>query len=139
MYEKKFKEIWEMLKKEKIVQNDLKVIENSNLFKYSPYKSLTSDQYEIVNNILITLSEDIKSKKESTFIVHGGAGTGKTILGIYLIKLLTEARDNYININEENSEDNIRDVLKINDSINSLKVGLVIPMENLRATLKKSV
>ena len=137
MYEGKFKEIWEMLKKERIVQNDLKVIENSNLFKYSPYKSLTSDQYEIVNNILITLSEDIKSKKASTFIVHGGAGTGKTILGIYLIKLLTEARDNYININEEDLEDNIRDILKIHDSINFLKVGLVIPMENLRATLKK--
>lgn len=137
MYEAKFKEIWEMLKERGIVQNDLKVIENSNLFKYSPYKSLTPDQYEIVNKILITLSEDIKSKKESTFIVHGGAGTGKTILGIYLIKLLTEAKDNYININEEDLEDDIKDVLKIHDSINSLKVGLVIPMENLRATLKK--
>lgn len=137
MYEAKFKEIWEMLRERGIVQNDLKVIENSNLFKYSPYKSLTPDQYEIVNKILITLSEDIKSKKESTFIVHGGAGTGKTILGIYLIKLLTEAKDNYVNINDEDLEDDIKDILKIHDSINSLKVGLVIPMENLRATLKK--
>lgn len=137
MYEAKFKEIWEMLREKGIVQNDLKAIENSNLFKYSPYKSLTPDQYEIVNKILITLSEDIKSEKESTFIVHGGAGTGKTILGIYLIKLLTEAKDNYININEEDLEDDIKDILKIHNSVNSLKVGLVIPMENLRVTLKK--
>lgn len=137
LYESKFKEIWELLREKKIVENDLKVIENSNLFKYSPYKSLTPDQYEIVNKILIKLSEDIELKKESTFIIHGGAGTGKTILGIYLIKLLTEAKDNYININEEDLEENIKDILKINNSINSLKVGLVIPMENLRATLKK--
>ncbi len=137
MYESKFKEIWEMLREKGIVQNDLKVIENSDLFKYSPYKSLTPDQYEIVNKILNTLSEDIKSEKQSTFIVHGGAGTGKTILGIYLIKLLTEAKDNYINLNAEGLEDDIKDILKIHDSIKALKVGLVIPMENLRETIKK--
>ena len=115
MYESNFKEIWEMLRKKGIVQNDLKVIENSDLFKYSPYKSLTPDQYEIINKILNTLSEDIKSEKKSTFIVHAGAGTGKTILGIYLIKLLTEAKDNYININDEDLEDDIKDIIKIHD------------------------
>ena len=141
MYEAKFKDIWEKLREKGIVQNDLKVIENSNLFKYSPYKSLTPDQYDIVNKILNKLADDIKSEKKSTFIVHGGAGTGKTILGIYLIKLLTEAKDNYININEEDLEedleDDIKEILKIHNSINNLKVGLVIPMSNLRATLKK--
>jgi len=137
MYQPKFKEIWKELRRKGIVENDLKVIENSNLFKYSPYKSLTSDQYIIVNNILKRLAQDINSNKESTFIVHGGAGTGKTILGVYLIKLLTEAKDNYININEEDLEDDIKEILKINSSIDTLKVGLVIPMDNLRATLKK--
>lgn len=137
MYQSKFKEIWDKLRKKGIVENDLRVIENSNLFKYSPYKSLTSDQYIIVNNILKRLAQDINSNKESTFIVHGGAGTGKTILGVYLIKLLTEVKDNYININEEDLEDDIKEILKINSSIDILKVGLVIPMDNLRATLKK--
>ena len=120
-----------------IVQNDLLVIENSDLFKYSPYKSLTDDQYEIITNILKTLADDVKNDKESTFIVHGGAGTGKTILGVYLVKLLMEVKENNINIEDEIIDDNIQEVLKIHDSINKLKIGLVIPMDNLRKTLKK--
>ena len=120
-----------------MVQNDLLVIENSDLFKYSPYKSLTSDQYEIVTDILKTLSEDIKNKQKSTFVVHGGAGTGKTILGVYIVKLLMEVKEKNINIEDEIVEDNIQDILKMHNSIEKLNIGLVIPMENLRKTLKK--
>lgn len=137
MYEAKFKEIWEMLRKKGIVQNDLKVIENSNLFKYSPYKSLTNDQYEIVTDIIKTLFEDVKNHKQSTFIVNGGAGTGKTILGVYLVKLLMEIKENNINIEDETVNDNIQYILKTHNLIEKLNIGLVIPMENLRMTLKK--
>lgn len=137
LYESKFKDIWNKLKEKGIVQNDLLVIENTDLFKYSPYKSLTDDQYEIVTNILKTLANDVKNDKRSTFIVHGGAGTGKTILGVYLVKLLMEVKENNINIEDEIIDDNIQEVLKIHDSINKLKIGLVIPMDNLRKTLKK--
>ena len=137
LYESKFKDIWKKLKEKGIVQNDLLVIENSDLFKYSPYKSLTDDQYAIVTDILKTLAEDVTNNKESSFIVHGGAGTGKTILGVYLVKLLMEVKENNINIEEDIVDNNIQDALKINESINKLKIGLVIPMENLRKTLKK--
>ena len=137
LYESKFKDIWNKLKEKGIVQNDLLVIENSDLFKYSPYKSLTDDQYKIVTSILETLAEDVKNNKKSTFIVHGGAGTGKTLLGVYLVKLLMEVKENNINIEDEIIDDNIQDVLKIHESINKLKIGLVIPMDNLRKTLKK--
>ena len=137
LYEGKFKDIWNKLKEKGIVQNDLLVIENSDLFKYSPYKSLTDDQYEIVTDILKTLADDVKNNQESTFVVHGGAGTGKTILGVYLVKLLMEVKENNINIEDESIDDNIQEVLKIYDSINKLKIGLVIPMDNLRKTLKK--
>lgn len=137
LYESKFKDIWNKLKEKGIVQNDLLVIENSDLFKYSPYKSLTSDQYEIVTDILKTLSEDVKNKQKSTFVVHGGAGTGKTILGVYIVKLLMEVKENNINIEDEIIEDNIQDILKMHNSIEKLNIGLVIPMENLRKTLKK--
>lgn len=135
-YRLRFREIWEQLRKIGIVKNDLMVIENSNLFKYSPYKSLTDDQYKIINEILKALAEDIKLKKKSISIVHGGAGTGKTILGVYLIKLLSQIKDNYVDV-QEDSEESIEEILKMYDSINKLKIGLVIPMDNLRATLKK--
>lgn len=137
LYERKFKEIWNKLKDKGIVQNDLLVIENSDLFKYSPYKSLTEDQYKVVTDIIKTLAEDVKNGQSSSFVVHGGAGTGKTILGVYLLKLLMEVKENNINIDDEIIDDNIQEVLKIHDSINKLKIGLVIPMDNLRKTLKK--
>ena len=90
MYEKQFESVWKKLRKKGIVQNDLKLIENSTLFKYSPYKSLTYEQYMIVNDVLNTLVEEISTKEKAIFMVHGGAGTGKTILAIYLLMLIKQ-------------------------------------------------
>ena len=138
MYEDKFRKIWLQLKSKGLVKNDLRMIENTDLFKYSPYKSLTVDQYMIVNNILSDLAELVNKKENATFVVEGGAGTGKTILGIYILKLLMQAKDTkQIEIEEDQVEQNLSDILKINDAIDDLKIGLVIPMDNLRTTLKK--
>ena len=138
MYEDKFKEIWIQLKSKGLVKNDLRMIENTDLFKYSPYKSLTVDQYMIVNNILSDLAELVNKKEPATFVVEGGAGTGKTILGIYILKLLMQSKDaKQIEIEEDQVEQNLSDILKINDAVDDLKIGLVIPMDNLRTTLKK--
>ena len=138
MYEDKFREIWLQLKSKGLVKNDLRMIENTDLFKYSPYKSLTVDQYIIVNDILSDLAELVNKKEPATFVVEGGAGTGKTILGIYILKLLMQAKDTkQIEIEEDQVEQNLSDILKINDVIDDLKIGLVIPMDNLRTTLKK--
>lgn len=138
MYETKFREIWLQLKSKGLVKNDLKMIANSDLFKYSPYKALTVDQYMIVNDILSDLSDLVYKKEKGTFVVEGGAGTGKTILGIYLLKLLVQAKDSsQIEIEEDQVEQNLSEILKITDAVDDLKIGLVIPMENLRSTLKK--
>jgi len=138
MYEDKFRDIWIQLKSKGLVKNDLRMIENTDLFKYSPYKSLTVDQYMIVNNILADLANLVNKKEPATFVVEGGAGTGKTVLGIYILKLLMQAKDaKQIEIEEDQVEQNLSDILKINDAIDDLKIGLVIPMDNLRTTLKK--
>lgn len=138
MYEKKFKEIWIQLKSKGLVQNDLRMIENSDLFKYSPYKSLTVDQYMIVNDILNILAADVNKGNKSTFLVHGRFGTGKTILSIYLIKLLSQIKDpSQIEIEEDQVEQSLSDIMKINAAVDDLNIALVIPMDNLRTTLKK--
>ena len=81
---------------------------------------------------------DELNKEKGTFVVEGGAGTGKTILGIYLLKLLVQAKDSsQIEIEEDQVEQNLSEILKINDAVDDLKIGLVIPMENLRSTFKK--
>ncbi len=136
-YEKEFKNIWIRLKSKGLVRNDLKTIENSDLFKYSPYKTLTVDQYMIANDILSVLAEEITKKQPSIFVVHGGFGTGKTILGIYLLKLLCQAKNSeQIEVEENDLEYNLSEMIN-NNSIKDFKIGLVIPMDNLRATLKK--
>ena len=138
MYETKFREIWLQLKSKGLVQHDLKQIANSDLFKYSPYKALTPDQYMIVNDILSDLADFVNKKEPATFVVEGGAGTGKTILGIYILKMLSQAKDaSQIEIEEDQVEQNLSEILKINDAVVDLKIGLVIPMDNLRTTLKK--
>lgn len=138
MYEKKFREIWLQLKSKGLVQHDLKQIANSDLFKYSPYKALTTDQYMIVNSILSDLADLVNKKEPGTFVVEGGAGTGKTILGIYILKMLSQAKDaSQIEIEEDQVEQNLSEILKINEAVDDLKIGLVIPMDNLRSTLKK--
>ena len=136
-YEKEFKNIWIRLKSKGLVRNDLKTIENSDLFKYSPYKTLTVDQYMIANDILSVLAEEITKKQPSIFVVHGGFGTGKTILGIYLLKLLCQAKNSeQIEVEENDLEYNLSEMIN-NNSVKDFKIGLVIPMDNLRTTLKK--
>lgn len=108
-YLAKFEVLWEELKKMKLVANDLVQLKNSDLFKYSPYKALTTDQLIATKEIV----RNIKKLDHKLHLVSGRPGTGKTILAIYLFKLLTEIKET-----------------------KDLKVGLVIPMSSLRQTIK---
>lgn len=83
-YESLFPSIWQKLQELKIARTSFEEIINSNIFKYSPYKSLNPDQQQAVLAIL----ESLVSDQRGAF-VQGTAGTGKTIIAIYLVKLLT--------------------------------------------------
>jgi len=136
-YELKFKSIWKKLRNKGIVTKDLREIENSDLFKYSPYKSLNTDQYSVVNQVLENLSKDVKEGINSTTIVNGGAGTGKTVLAIYLVKLLMDAKNSKLIIEEDEVDFTLNEIMKTNEIADELKIALVIPMKSLRKTLKK--
>ncbi|WP_282055662.1 DUF2075 domain-containing protein [Maribacter luteus] len=128
-----FENIWESLKLEKVVSKDILQIDNSDLFKYSPYKSLTEDQYLAVTNYL----NIILDKDSSTVFVEGSAGTGKTILAVYLMKLLVTVVD--IEDYEDSEGDIINQlelVKRIQKEKTDLKIALVVPMVSLRKTLK---
>ncbi len=137
-YEDTFQNIWKNLQFEKLVKNDLLNIQNSDLFKYSPYKQLSEDQYNAIREYLFILNN---SKNETSTFIQGSAGTGKTILAVYLIKLLLS------DINSDDLEDNfevsslielaqeVKNKLKRNKE--ELKIALVIPMTSLRKTLQK--
>jgi DUF2075 family protein/DNA replication protein DnaC len=108
-YKTKFEIAWDHLRQRGIVKNSLEDLKNSDLFKYSPYKSLTEDQFIVANKIL----KDIQKNQTNTVIVKGKPGTGKTILATYLFKFLKE-----------------------NDETKNLKIGLVVPMASLRKTIR---
>jgi len=134
-YEKMFRELWKDLKKKHLAVFDIQQIENSDLFKYSPYKSLTTDQYFTVDLILDKFAKNFSQK--TTTIVNGGAGTGKTVLAVYLIKLL-KTYDNEAQIfDDEFEEEYIKNIVEILKQKQDLKIALVVPMTSLRRTLKK--
>jgi DUF2075 family protein/DNA replication protein DnaC len=110
LYLAKFEKIWEQLRRKNVVVKGIFEIRNSDLFKYSPYKALNSEQVAVVEAI----RESIIEETESKHIIQGEPGTGKTIVAIYLVKYLTEC-----------------------EQTKHLNIGLVVPMTSLRGTLKK--
>lgn len=134
-YEKQFKEVWEQLQDLGLANQEIHKIENSNIFKYSPYKSLSPDQYFSCTNIISTLAHDIEDNSERAFVVNGGPGTGKTILAIYLMKLLTTSMQDDFDSDDEQLVENLNSIHK---NLPKLKIGLVISMTNLRNIVQKT-
>ncbi|MCT3698372.1 DNA/RNA helicase domain-containing protein [Elizabethkingia anophelis] len=136
-YEKKvywnlFKDIWDELRQIGITRHSLDFINNSDLFKYSPYKSLSKEQIKGLKMILNCLLDE----NAKVSLIHGGAGTGKSILAIFLFKLLkTELEDfNYADFDEDDEE--LFSLLKeVKKKFKDLNMALVIPMASFRKTI----
>lgn len=136
LYTDNFKDIWKQLQSIGLAEHSLQTIRNSDIFKYSPYKSLSDDQERTLNSLLSDLYEDFRTEKDSTYIVRGGAGTGKSVLAIYLIKLLCDAdRFDEVIAAEEPERNKILD--GIHKNAKNLKIGFVVPMISFNKTMKK--
>ena len=146
MYLNKVENIWKELQKKKLANNSYSSIVNSDIYKYSPFTSLTNEQEEImckiINNILDSLEKKTTNK---TSIITGLAGTGKTILAINLIYNIVSA--DFTNIDTFSDEEDIEDLSEYDRTIHRLrnyilyngkiKIGFVVPMSSLRKTLRK--
>lgn len=134
LYKGIFKVVWNLLRAEGIGVHSLEFIDNSDLYKYSPYKTLTFDQREG----LMLIIDCLLSNKFKNIIIEGGAGTGKTILAVFLFKLLhsDNAEFNYKEFGEEEAlfTEKIKSLRK---KFPNPKMGLVVPMSSFRSTLKK--
>lgn len=113
-YESMFDGLWEKLRTMGLADKTIGEIEESEVFKYSPYKSLSVEQRAAFKEIYEKIKSDFSKAKP--IVVQGMPGTGKTILAIYLLKAL-------------------RDKKKFKD----LNIKIVEPMTSLRETLKNSL
>ncbi|UFK98264.1 DUF2075 domain-containing protein [Kaistella faecalis] len=127
-----FKDIWGELRSMGIARHSLDYIDNSDLFKYSPYKSLSKEQINGLKTILICLLDE----QAKVSLIQGGAGTGKSILAIFLFKLLkTDLNDfNYSDFDEED-EELFRLLESVKAKYGDLNMALVIPMASFRKTI----
>lgn len=88
-YDEKFATLWRKLQREKLVKHSIEEIENSDLFKYSPYKELNDSQRQAVEDIVQKLKEGTVDK----VVVNGMPGSGKTIVAVYLMKYLADSEE----------------------------------------------
>ena len=135
LYSPIFTTIWNRLRSVGLVKHSVAHLDNSDLFKYSPYKSLSFDQ----RKGLLAILNGLLCKKTTNLVVQGGAGTGKSILAIFLFKLLLSDNSD-INIKEfsEDEEALCHMVENLKQRYTDPKLALVIPMASFRKTIKKA-
>lgn len=137
-YRARFPERFEDLRREGLFTRSIKEIENSDLFKLSPFKALTQDQAVAIEDILEGLFSDLADGTGSSSVIQGGPGTGKTIIGIYLMKLLKDI--------EAATDDDVLDrdwmfseffAPGYRDLLRGMRIGLVVPQQSLRESIAK--
>ncbi|KAJ6508494.1 hypothetical protein C8R45DRAFT_1050582 [Mycena sanguinolenta] len=92
IYRERFRDIWHQLARDGVFTRSIPEIENSDLFKLSPFKALTEDQANSVEDIVKGLITNVARGVGSTTVIQGDPGTGKTIVAIYMMKLLIDIK-----------------------------------------------
>ena len=150
-YRGQFRVLWKELINKNLAKNSLDIIENDNIFKFSPYNALNGEQNEVSICIINDIIDTFESNRKGVSLVNGCAGTGKTVLAISIINSIVNAiniDDNLLDSKAENFEDDIDEGkreallrLKRHISVNRggkpFKVGFVFPMPGIRATIKR--
>lgn len=116
-YDSVFEELWEEVRKQGLAFKSINDIVNSDVFKFSPFKELTSEQVGILGIVKEKIISEFRSKKTGTIVLSGGPGTGKSIVLITLLKQLVDFEDREA-------------------GINGLNVAIVVSQSSLRHALK---
>lgn len=109
IYDQSFAELWNKLHAKKLVKKSLEEIENTDLFKYSPYKELNDEQRNAVETIL----SEMEAGRAKRMVVKGMPGSGKTIVAVYLMKYFADS-----------------------ELYKDKKIGFVVPQTSLRKTMR---
>lgn len=139
VYQETFEQVFERLRThESLFLRTIPQIINSDLFKLSPFKALNHEQAGAVEDILEGLFEDLDRGESSTMIVQGRPGTGKTIVAIYLLKLLEDIRAH--DPEEPLDSDSVfSDFFTpgCGELLQGLRIGMVVPQQSLRESISR--
>jgi len=136
-YQQSFNELFELMVQDGLLSKSVPEIINSNLFKFSPFKAVNLEQAAALNGIIERIVSDLNTGGESQLIVQGDPGTGKTIVAIYLMKLLRDiARATEDELLEDESIFSEFFTPQLSKLFGSLNIALVVPQQALRKTLE---
>lgn len=139
-YRKRFPKIWDQLRSLHVADKSIQEIENSGLFKFSPYKRLSEDQLRVVGEVLIDLDEAFCNNQRTISVIGGNEGTGKTIVLMYLIKIIRDIQDHDASSNDEFDTSQEFEIF-FNDPFNARfknkNLSMVVPSQSLRGSISK--
>jgi DUF2075 family protein len=137
-YQHRFDEVFNSLLDEGMITRSIPDIVNSDLFKYSPFKALNTEQAGAIEGIVEAIIAQMESTQSYPIVVQGDPGTGKTIVAIYLTKLLADIAK--ADLDDELDSDSLFSDLfqsEYQSLFAGMKVGFVVPQKSLRKTISK--
>jgi len=136
-YRETFTELFQILVDDGLLSRSVPEILNSNLFKFSPFKALTHEQASALSACIERMIIDLKTGVSSQLVIQGDPGTGKTIVAIYLIKLLRDiAHTPREELADQDSMFSEFFTIENAELFANLQIGLVVPQQALRKTLQ---
>lgn len=138
-YWSRFDEIFDSLRDDGLFDKPISAIENSSLFKLSPFKALTEDQRISVNEIMESLFDDLEHDTSGTTVIQGEPGTGKTIVAIFLLKLLADVKASTADSEPSDESSLFADFFTDGYSqlLTDFRFGIVIPQQALRRSVQR--
>jgi len=138
MYRDGFPYIFQQLRADGLFTQTIPEIENSDLFKLSPFKALTADQADSVERVVQGLLHDLQNDQKSMIVIQGDPGTGKTVAAIYLIKLLCDI-GSFTSLEDLDNDDRFSEFFTLDNRelLQHCRIGLVVPQQSLRASIQK--
>lgn len=141
-YQDVFADIWNKLLRLHIVKKSLFEVENSEIFKFSPYKELTNEQYKVVQDLLEIYSTSLTTNDKTNVVVNGGAGTGKSLIAIYFINIIANILNNNYDITDVDDLDdesfyNRAKLIKNIKQFGNDKIAYVVAVPSFKDTVKK--
>jgi hypothetical protein len=138
VYQREFDHVFDALLEEGMLTRSIPDIVNSDLFKYSPFKALNSEQASAIEGIIEAIVAQIESSSKFPIVVQGDPGTGKTIVAIYLTKLLADIA--LADLDDERDSDSLFSDFfepEYQALFANMRIGFVVPQKSLRETIGK--